>query len=271
MTPFLCRFALFSAAACCLTLPFDSARAALTDFSGFTLNQSSGSTPGPTLNAGKTALTLTVQGGAGASSAYGTAPQFVGGGFTASFQYQVTNTNSGAPGDGFVFALQSKANTAVGDAGGSLGYASGTTPVTPSVGLAFDLYSNTANKVALSTGGVIGTYNPIGLTINGGDLIQMNINYVASTTALTLTVKDLTSNSATQTFNFTTNVATDLTGTGDTLPSGQAYVGFTGASGANTSTQVVSAFTAAPEPGTWAMVAAGAGALLAVRARRRVC
>ncbi len=159
--------------------------------------------------------------------------------FNASFTYTLTSGAGGA--DGITFCLQndSRGATAVGGAGGSLGYSG----ITPSVALAFNIYDpNTRGIRLLENGGLpaagAGAYFSIAPVLIGGstDPIQVNLHYSGG--AMTASFTDTVSSA---TFTYTTNV--DIpTVVGDA----SAFVGFTGADGGVTSTQVITDFTMVP-------------------------
>lgn len=156
--------------------------------------------------------------------------------FTASFTYQLTSGAGGA--DGLTFAIQndSRGAAALGGGGGTLGYSG----ITPSAALALNIYDpNTRGVRFLQNGNTpaagAGAYMPATPVLIGGntDPIQINVSYISG--VLSATFRD-TITAAT----FTTNLTVDL----PTLVGGStAYVGFTGADGGVSSTQVVSNFS----------------------------
>ena len=85
-----------------------------------------------------------------AASAFWTTPVNVQN-FANNFTFQLTNPNA----DGFTFTIQNAGATALGQAGGLLGYG-GATKITPSVAVKFDLANNAGegnNSTGLYTNG----------------------------------------------------------------------------------------------------------------------
>ncbi len=160
--------------------------------------------------------------------------------FKTEFNFQLTDANA----DGFTFTIQDENPTALGGIGGSLGYVG----IGNSVAVKFDLYKNNGdpsnNSVGLLVNGGTEGYNPpppIDLTGTGIDLhsgYKMNATLTYNdapsneNSAYTLTVKitDLVI-SASWSHSFRGLSISNSIG-GDT-----AYVGFTGATGSETSTQ----------------------------------
>jgi len=157
--------------------------------------------------------------------------------FQTSFTFQLTS----AAADGFTFTIQSNSPTALGPAGGGLGYGpdntSGTGGIPNSVAIKFDLYSNQgegSNSTGLYTAGVAPTIPAIDLTSSGinlhsGDPMLATLSY--SGTTLTVTLTDQTTN-ITFTHNFTVNIPSAVNAT-------SAYVGFTGGTGGSLALQKI--------------------------------
>jgi hypothetical protein len=184
------------------------------------------------------ALTLAAQLGSTARSSFFNFPLYIRS-FAASFIYQDVNTN-GADGACFVIHNDTRGTTAVGAAGGSLGYSG----ITPSVALAINIFANNTVGISLRQNGTLpaggaGAYAPI-TPVNpaGGAPIRVNANY--NGTVMNLTFTDLLT-SATFTTNFTVNIPNIIGGE-------TGFVGFTGSDGGVASTQVISNFTFVPFP-----------------------
>lgn len=149
--------------------------------------------------------------------------------FSIGFDFQLTNPNA----DGFTFAIQNFAPTAVGSDGGSLGYQS----IPTSVAVKFDLYSNDGegpDSTGLYLDGAKPTLPAInlsttGINLHSGDIFNAQLNYNGTT--LTVVITD-TETDATVTQTYSVNIPAIVEGP-------TAYVGFTGASGGLTAIQDV--------------------------------
>ncbi len=187
---------------------------------------------GMTLNGGAayegTRLRLTDGKAKEARSAFYTTPVNVQQ-FSIGFDFQLTNPNA----DGFTFAIQNFAPTAVGSDGGSLGYQS----IPTSVAVKFDLYSNDGegpDSTGLYLDGAKPTLPAInlsttGINLHSGDIFNAQLNYNGTT--LTVVITD-TETDATVTQTYSVNIPAIVEGP-------TAYVGFTGASGGLTAIQDV--------------------------------
>lgn len=179
-------------------------------------------------------LTLTDGGGSESHAAWLNSRQYIGA-FEASYTYQDVG---GGGADGCAFVLQNSTNgtSAVGGAGGGLGYSG----ITPSVALEFNIYSGNTNGYALRTNGVTGIpYNRTGsLRLDGGDPIGVSLFYDGTTLSMTLT-------DAVAQVSFSTNVVVSIPAI---VGTNSAYVGFTGGDGAAASTQKISNFFFASLP-----------------------
>jgi hypothetical protein len=182
-------------------------------------------------------LTLTAQLGSTARSAFFNFPLYIQR-FAASFVYQCTNT-AGADGATFVIHNDTRGTTAVGAAGGSLGYAG----ITPSVALAINIYNPNTVGISFRQNGTLpaggaGAYAPVTPVNLIGNPIKVDALYDGSVLKLTFT--DLTTLNVFNT-NYTVNIPS-------IVGSSTAYVGFTGADGGIASTQTISNFTFVPFP-----------------------
>jgi hypothetical protein len=179
-----------------------------------------------------TALQLTNGGLNEAGSAFSTTPANIQS-FTTDFKFQLTNPDA----DGFTFTIQNVGPTALGGAGGYLGYGF----LGQSVAIKFDLYNNSgegSDSTGIYVDGAIPTVPAIDLTGSGinlhsGDVMDANIIYDGAT--LTLNLTDLTT-LATFSHGFVIDIPS-------TVGSDTAYVGFTGATGGLTSTQQILRWT----------------------------
>jgi hypothetical protein len=175
-------------------------------------------------------LELTDGTGNEASSSFFSAPVYVGG-FQASFTYEDVSDGSAADGMAFVVQNDPREDTALGAAGGGLGY----NGITNSVALEFNIYSANGVGFAVRTNGVTGppyaSTAPVNLA--SGDLIDVSLTYLNG--VLSLSLSDATAHTS-----FTTNLSLNIPAlVGGTT----AYVGFTGADGSVPSQQFVSDFT----------------------------
>ncbi|SEC15164.1 FG-GAP-like repeat-containing protein [Terriglobus roseus] len=171
-----------------------------------------------------TALQLTDGGGYEAASAWSAAPVKTTS-FTSDFHFQVT----GGEADGFTFAIQNSVPTSLGSFGGELGY----NFVPNSVALKFDLYSNAgegANTVGVYTAGNSltgpGLVLPSNVSLLAGHTMLAHVTYDGYTLNLLLTD---TSTGASATYRKVIDIA-------GAIGSNTAYVGFTGGTGALSST-----------------------------------
>ncbi len=164
--------------------------------------------------------------------------------FTTDFTFQQAPGTS-PTGDGFAFVLQSSGVTALGIAGGGLGYGSDTPGagggIPNSIAIKFDLYSNAGegpNSTGLYTNGASPSTPAIDMTSSGvnlhsADVMRAHITYDGTTLALTLSD---TVTGATFTTSWAINIPT-------TIGSNTAYAGFTGGTGGATAIQDVVTWT----------------------------
>jgi hypothetical protein len=153
--------------------------------------------------------------------------------FTQDFLIQLTDPSA----DGMSFVIQNVGNTALALAAGNLGY----TPLSPSVGVKFDLYNNIGegpNSTGLYTGGAVPMLPAIDLTGTGIDLhsqhvLQVHMTYDGATLAMQIT--DTETNQ-----NFSTHWSVDIPAA---VGGSTAYVGFGAGTGGLSATQDVLAWT----------------------------
>ena len=206
-----------------------------------TINYSSGFTASGLQFNGRTTLSgsrlqLTDGGQGEASSAWFTTPVNVQS-FTNDFTFQFINPDA----DGMTFTIQNAGTTALGPAGGGLGYGatlpSGTPGIPSSVAVKFDLFQNVHegnNSTGLYTDGASPTSPSVtignGVSLHSGDVLHVHMTYDGTT--LTMTITDTVTNAA-----FTTSFTINIPGT---VGGNTALVGFTGSTGLQTVTQIVS-------------------------------
>ncbi len=184
-----------------------------------------------------TALQLTtVSGPQQTSSVFSNSPVSVSG-FSTHFNFQESSGTATA--DGFTFTIQSGSPTAIGVTGEGLGYQG----INNSIGVKFDLYNNAGegtDSTGLYLNGALPTTPSVDMTSSGvnlhsGDLMQAVLAYDGTT--LSETVTDLATNSV-----FSTQYAVNIPSYTGAL----AYVGFTGATGGEFSTQRILNWTFTP-------------------------
>jgi hypothetical protein len=188
---------------------------------------------------GSNSVQLTDGGGSEARSVFYGNRVYVSG-FIASFTYQSTGGPGGADGATFCIQNDPRGTAAVGPAGGGLGYGANSqnfgTSIAPSVALEFNIYAGNnlgGVGIALDTDGLVGPVIFPGVGIDSGDPINVTVAYLNGTATLTLT-------DAVASTTFTTSVPIDIPGT---IGTNQAFVGFTGATGGVTSTQIITNFS----------------------------
>jgi hypothetical protein len=198
----------------------------------FTTQAQSGDA-GWTLNGGATmsgnTIVLTVGAGDTSRSAFLNNKQDVTAFHIVFFYQDVSGAGSA---DGVTFCIQNQAATALGGAGGGLGYDG----IAPSVALAMNIYIWAPNGrgIAFAQNGMRGTpYQSLlpNVDIGGNtNIIQVNVDY--NGTVMTMTFKDTVTGGIAST-NWTLNIPSVVGGS-------TAYVGFTGADGGVASIQTIS-------------------------------
>jgi hypothetical protein len=163
--------------------------------------------------------------------------------FTTDFTFQLSDADA----DGITFAIQNSpaGATALGPAGGSLGYGAGsvggTGGIPNSVAVKFDLYNNNGegdDSTGLYTNGAA-PFTPSedmtasGVDLHSGDTMAVHVTYNATT--LTMTITDAVVN-ATFTQSWPVNIPA-------AVGSDFAYVGFTGGTGGLTASQKIESWT----------------------------
>jgi hypothetical protein len=157
--------------------------------------------------------------------------------FTNDFTIQLSNPSA----DGMTFAIQNTGLTALGPAGGGLGYGpsdpGGAAGIAKSIAIKFDLYDNDGegnNSTGLYTNGASPTVPSTSLTssninLHSGD--EMSVHMVYNGTTLSMTITDGVTG-AIFTTSFTVNIPSIVGGN-------TAYVGFTGGTGGLSASQKV--------------------------------
>jgi hypothetical protein len=182
-----------------------------------------------------------------AGSAFFTTPMDIRN-FTTDFAFQQSN----AMADGLTFTIQNSSAGAValGPSGGGLGYGPDTPGGTPGIGnsiaVKFDLYNNNGegeDSTGLYTDGASPTtpfvdLTPSGIVLTEGDTIDAHFTYDGTT--LTMTLTDNVVNKT-----FTTSWAINIPGT---VGGNTAYIGFTGGTGGETSSQKIETWTFVSTP-----------------------
>ena len=169
--------------------------------------------------------------------------------FTTDFAFQLSD----ALADGFTFTIQNVSPTAIGGDGGSLGYGpnpnTGTTGgIGKSVAIKFDFYSNSGegtDSTGLYVNGAAPTVpavdmTPSGVLLNSGDPIAAHMTYDGVNLILTLTDSVV---NKTFTHTFPINISS-------TIGSNLAYIGFTGGSGGESSSQKILSWTFTSQSGS---------------------
>ena len=156
-------------------------------------------------------------------------------GFTTDFTFQLSNANA----DGIAFVIQNAPAgvSALGAAGGALGWQG----ITNSIAIKFDLYNNNGegdDSTGIYTSGQAPTTPAIDLTSSGIDLHSgdtMAVHMTYDGTNLIMTITDAVAN-ATFTHSWPINIPSVVGGT-------LAYAGFTGGTGGMTASQKIESWT----------------------------
>jgi fibronectin type 3 domain-containing protein len=189
------------------------------------------------------------------------------GGFTTTFDYQISNPGA-PPADGAAFVIQSNGPTALGGGGGAYGY--------DGIGNSIAIYLNEYNNVTQTGIGINGArpdpaldmsaalgngFNTFPQSVDGQtatDVYRVTITYDATAHVIHETVVDTTSN-ATYTHDYTGINLVSILGN-----SGAAYTGFTAATGGAQATHDVLNWTLAPTTAAPSVINSAAGTPIAV-------
>lgn len=151
--------------------------------------------------------------------------------FKSTFDVQMTGPV--AHGDGIAFVVQADGAKAIGGSGGSIGYGG----MTRSVAVEFDTYRNPNdmdnNSVSIVTGGASGERQD-SVTVPTplfGQVLRVRVDYHAPTETMNVRVRSVTGPS------LAIGVLTQVADLREALGSRKAYLGFTGATGADVATQ----------------------------------
>jgi hypothetical protein len=153
--------------------------------------------------------------------------------FSTTFVFQLSNPVA----DGMTFAIQGVGVNALGASGGGLGYQK----IAKSIAIKFDLYSNAGegpDSTGLYTGGASPTVPAInlsatGINLHSDDAMQVQLTYNGTT--LAMTIEDIVTGAAYST-SWAVNIPSIVGGN-------SAYVGFTGGTGGNSSSQKILTWT----------------------------
>ncbi|HXN99563.1 MAG TPA: chitobiase/beta-hexosaminidase C-terminal domain-containing protein, partial [Candidatus Acidoferrales bacterium] len=192
-------------------------------------------------------LQLTNGGQNEAGSAFCTIPQNITN-FTTDFTFQLSDAQA----DGITFTIQnsSAGASALGPAGGGLGYGpdtpGGSPGISNSVAVKYDLFSNQGegtDSTGLYTNGASPTtpatdMTPSGVILSSGDTMAVHITYNGTILAMTIT-----DSSVNKTFKTSWPINIPQTIGGNT-----AFVGFTGGTGGLTASQKIETWTFAYTP-----------------------
>jgi fibronectin type 3 domain-containing protein len=159
--------------------------------------------------------------------------------FSTTFSFQLGSGSTTA--DGFTFCIQNvpAGSSAIGAVGGALGYG---TIGTSSVAIKFDIYPNSSTTGLYSAGANPGEdansldMSTAGIDLHSGDVFNVSLTYDGTT--LQETVSDATTG-ATYIHNYTVNIPSLVGGN-------TAFVGFTGATGGQFTTQNIKTWTYTP-------------------------
>jgi hypothetical protein len=164
--------------------------------------------------------------------------------FINDFTFQIANPVA----DGFTFTIQNTGLTALGPAGGGLGYGPdvpGNPPgIGKSVAIKFDIYNNQGegyDSTGIYTNGASPTTPSVNLTNTGINLLSgdtFSVHMVYNGATLTMTITDGVTN-ASYTTSWTINIP-------QVVGANTAYVGFTGGTGGLTSSQKIGTWTFTP-------------------------
>ncbi len=178
-------------------------------------------------------------------------------GFVTDFTFQLSNADA----DGITFTLQNSAAgpTALGPAGGGLGYGAsqvgGTGGITPSVAIKYDLYNNNGegdDSTGLYIDGAAPStpfvdMTPSGIDLHSGDTMAVHMTYDGTT--LNMTITDAVVNKI-FTQSWPVNIPAIIGGN-------LAYAGFTGGTGGETASQKIESWTwvsYVPQSQQWTIV-----------------
>ena len=159
--------------------------------------------------------------------------------FSTQFQFQLGGTQGTDGADGLVFVIQGGSATAIGSQGGNLGYDG----INASIAIKFDTYQNSEygdvnnNSVGLLLNGQMRSIaqSAVSIDLNSGTAINAWVEYSATTQRLNVYL----SNTLTKPGSTVLSETVDLRA----IVGGNAYAGFTGATGGLWNTQDLQTWT----------------------------
>ncbi len=161
--------------------------------------------------------------------------------FTTQFTFQITAGNGFA--DGITFCIQTAGNTVVGATGGALGYQN----IASSVALKFDTYPQVSTTGLYVNGAAPSDNAPAsidmagaGIDLHSGHVFSVALAYDGTT--LTERISDTVTNAV-----FTQSYPVNIAGT---IGSSTAFLGFTGGTGGETTTQDILTWSYTIPPGS---------------------
>lgn len=195
--------------------------------------------------------------------------------FSSSFQFQITDSKGALDkadrvygADGLCFVLQSRANTALGDAGGNIGYSN----IFPSVGIEFDTYRNTGendgNHVAVNLNGnndsdSVASYN-VPTPLNNGNVWHVWVDYDGTTDLMEIRLSETSLRPTDAQLSYTLDLLSNI-------DASNIYAGFTSGTGGGYGNHDILSwqFTSVPIPGAIWLFGSGILVIVSTRFKRK--